>query len=430
MKISVIGTGYVGLITGTCFAELGNNVILVDIVRDKVEKINRGIAPIYEEGLDHLLKKNLKSGRIHATTDLEGAIKSTEITFVSVGTPSKKDGSIDLAFMENAARDIGKALRDKRSYHTVVVKSTVVPGTTENVFGKILEKASGKKAGRDFGLAMNPEFLREGKAIEDFMKPERIVIGGVDKKSADAVYGLYMDFSSPVMRTNPKTAEMIKYASNAFLATKVSFINEIGNMCKELGIDTYVVADGMGYDSRIGRKFLGAGIGYGGSCFPKDVKAIMAKAKESGVEQKVLQAADRANMEQPLRMIKILKKSMPVLRGKTIAVLGLAFKPDTDDIREAPSIVVVERLLKEKALVKAYDPKAAENFRNLFRDVEYCTTAAGALENADACLVLTEWEEFRNLEDADFRRMKRKNIIEGRRILDRRKVCGFEGVCW
>jgi UDPglucose 6-dehydrogenase len=430
MKVSIIGSGYVGLVTGTCFAELGNHVTLVDVLKDKVDKINAGIAPIYEEGLDAMLRKNIGNGRLHATTNLAKAVEETHMTFIAVGTPSREDGSIDLVYIRKAAEDIGKAISKKKEYHTVVVKSTVVPGTTENVVLPALEKSSKKKAGKDFGVAMNPEFLKEGKAVEDFMKPGRVVIGGIDETSTERVYALYRDFSCPVMKTNPRTAEMIKYASNAFLATKISFANEIGNLCKKLGIDSYTVADGMGLDERIERKFLNSGIGYGGSCFPKDVKAIIAKGKSEGLKMELLDAAEEVNHHQPMRIIEMLKEKMPSLRGKTVAVMGLAFKPGTDDIREAPSLVIVPALLSAGAHVKACDPKAANNFKKEFPQVEYCMTFKSTLEGADACLVLTEWDEVKSLTDADFSKMRGNVIIEGRKILDPLKVKNFEGVCW
>jgi len=430
MRISVIGTGYVGLITGVCFAELGHYVILVDIIPEKVEKINRGIAPIFEENLDEMLKKNIGRGRIHATTHVDKAIAGSGVTFISVGTPGKKDGSIDLACIRKAAEDIGKALKSKEGYHTVVMKSTVVPGTTEEVALPAIEKHSGKKAGKDFGMAVNPEFLREGLAVKDFMNPDRIVMGGMDVKSVHALEKLYRDFTCPKTKTDIKTAEMIKYASNAFLATKISFSNEIGNLCKKLGIDSYVVAEGMGHDARIGNRFLNSGIGYGGSCFPKDVKALTSESRKIGTRLKIIEAAEEVNDEQPLRIVAILKRHVPRLENKSIAVLGLAFKPGTDDIREAPSLKIVKELLHERARVKAYDPEAAENFRKVHKNVDYCLSAKDALKDADACLILTEWDEFRDLSDADFRSMRKKVIIEGRRVLDKGKVKGFEGVCW
>ncbi|HHH80271.1 MAG TPA: UDP-glucose/GDP-mannose dehydrogenase family protein, partial [Thermoplasmatales archaeon] len=274
MNISIIGTGYVGLVTGACFAKLGNNVICVDIDEKKIEKINKGLSPIYEEGLEELLVEN--KNRIHATKDYKYAIQNTDVTFICVGTPSKEDGSIDLKFVKKAAEEIGKQLKNKDKWHLVVMKSTVLPGTTRDVVLPLLEQYSGKKAGKDFGLTMNPEFLREGVAVKDFLEPDRIVIGYYDDKSRKVLKELYKDFSCPILETSLSAAEMIKYASNAFLATKISFINEIGNMCKKLDIDTYEVAEGMGLDKRIGRAFLDSGIGWGGSCFPKDLDALIS----------------------------------------------------------------------------------------------------------------------------------------------------------
>jgi len=430
MKISIVGSGYVGLVTGACLAELGFRVILVDVVLDKVEKINKGISPVYEEGLDRMLRKNVGNGRLHATTHLEKAVNGTVVTFICVGTPSRKSGEIDLSQVTGAASAIGKSLKNKKGFHTVVVKSSVVPGTTENVVAPLLEKNSGMKAGKDFGVAMNPEFLREGRAVEDFMNPDRIVIGAMDQVSSEALERLYSKFRCPVLKTTPGTAEMIKYASNAMLATKISFVNEIGNLCKKLGIDTYEVAEGMGRDSRIGRQFLDSGIGYGGSCFPKDVRAISAVSRRKGISLHVLESVEDVNNEQPMKMIELLRKRMPVLRNKTVAVLGLSFKPGTDDIREAPSLRIVKALVAGGAKVKAHDPQAMENFKKVFRKVEYCGSTEDALESADACLLLTEWPEYKELEDSDFKQMRGKIIIEGRRILDSKKVKKFEGICW
>jgi len=427
MRVSVVGTGYVGLVTGVCFAELGNDVILADVIKEKLEKIDKGIPPIFEPGLEELLKKNLP--RISTTTSTEKAVLGSDITFICVGTPSKEDGSIDLRYVEQAARDIGAALAKKTSYHVVVVKSTVVPGTSNKVLS-VLEEVSGKIAGRDFGVCMNPEFLREGRAVEDFLNPDRIVVGSIDRKSGNVVDELYKTFDCKKMRTDLKTAEMIKYASNALLATKISYANDIGNICKELGIDVYKVMEGVGLDHRFSPNFLNAGIGFGGSCFPKDVAAIVATGRSLGYRPLVLESVLELNKNQPYKMVEILKKRVPDLRGKTVAVLGLAFKPGTDDIREAPSIKIVKKLLEEGAAVNAWDPKAEENFRKLFPNINYFTNPRGALDSADACLVLTEWPELKELEDKDFEQMKNKIIIEGRKVLNPEKVKGFEGVCW
>jgi UDPglucose 6-dehydrogenase len=429
MDISIIGTGYVGLSTGVGFAVKGNSVICVDVIKEKVEKINKGISPIYEPFLSEYLKRVLKEGKLKATTDLRGAIERTEVSFISVGTPSKTNGSIDLGFVEEVSKQIGKVLGKKNEYHVIVVKSTVVPGTTERIVIPNIEKYSGKRVG-EFGVCMNPEFLREGKALEDFLKPDRIVIGEYDRKSGNVLKKLYKNFNSPVLVTNLKTAEMIKYASNAFLAAKVSLTNEIGNICKLLGIDMYDVAKGVGLDTRIGKEFLRAGAGFGGSCFPKDVKALIAKGKELGYDPKLLEEVLSLNERQKYRMVELLEKRLGNLKGKTIALLGLAFKPDSDDIREASSIRIISSLRKRGAKVRAYDPKAMDNMRKLFPDIEYCKDVEHTLKGSDACLIVTEWEEFKCLKDKDFEGMRNKIIIEGRKVLDPSKVKDFEGICW
>ncbi len=429
MRISIIGTGYVGLSTGVGFAVKGNKVICADVVREKVDQINRGIPPIYEPGLEEKLKDVISRGLFRATTNLEHAVTYTDVSFISVGTPTSEDGSIDLRYVEEVSRQIGGILKNKGSYHVFVVKSTVVPGTTEDVVLKNLEEASGKKAGPDFGLCMNPEFLREGKALEDFLNPDRIVIGELDERSGNVVGSCYSNFNSRVLRTKIKVAEMIKYAANSFLATKISFTNEIGNVCKKLGIDVYDVMEGVGLDKRISPLFLWAGAGYGGSCFPKDVQALVSKARNLGADPHILEKTLHVNKLQKIKIVELLEKRMDVA-GKRIAVLGLAFKPESDDIREAPSIDIIRKLREKGARIVAYDPKAMENFRKLFPDIEYADSAGKALLRADACLIVTEWDEFRNLTDEDFGNMANRVIIEGRKVLDPKKVTNFEGICW
>jgi len=421
MNISVIGTGYVGLVTGVCFAKFKNKVICVDIDKDKIDKINNGIPPIYEEGLKELLIEN--KGSIEATNDIKSAIINSEITFICVGTPSKKTGEIDLTYVLEVAKTIAEIIKEKDGWQLVVVKSTVLPGTTKDTILPIIEKYSQKKAGIDFGLAMNPEFLREGIAVYDFLNPDRIVIGTYDKKSNELLKKLYKDFSCPIVETTLSAAEMIKYASNCLLATKISFINEIGNFCKKLEIDTYDVAEGMGLDKRIGRAFLDSGIGWGGSCFPKDLDALSAWAKEKNYDSKIIDSVIYVNDRQPLKLIELLKKHMPSLKGKKIGVLGLAFKPNTDDIRESRAIPIIKQLHKEGAIIKAYDPKAMENFRKLFPEIIYCKNAKEALES-DAILITTKWDEFKKLN------YKGKIVIDGRRILEARNARIYEGVCW
>jgi len=421
MNIAIIGTGYVGLVSGACFAKLGHRVICVDVDNKKVEMINNGIAPIYEEGLDEIL--TTYKDNIRATTDYAEAVQQSDITFICVGTPSEKDGSIDLSFVKEAATAVAKELKQK-SWHVVVVKSTVLPGTTQHVVLPLLEKHTHQKAGKDFGLAMNPEFLREGVAVKDFLEPDRIVIGCYDEKTKTTLQNLYKEFSCPLLATSLSAAEMIKYASNCFLAAKISFINEIGNFCKKLGIDTYEVADGMGLDERIQRSFLNSGIGWGGSCFGKDTRALRAWAKKEEIPCKMVDGTINVNEEQPLQLIKLLKKYIPVLKNKKIAVLGLAFKPDTDDIRDTRAKPIIDKLLEERAKVQVYDPKAMDNFKKIHPNIHYCKTAQDTIKDAEAILLTTEWAEFRKLDFTG------KIVIDGRRVKEAENAKVYEGVCW
>ncbi len=421
MKISIIGCGYVGAVTGACFAALGHEIVFVDIDPDKIAAINAGRSPIYEPGLEELLQKN--SATITATGDLADAVCRTEATFICVGTPSRQDGSIDLAYIRSAAAGIGRALGEKPAGHTVIVKSTVLPGTAEGVVLPILEAESGRRAFADFGLASNPEFLREGSALNDFFAPDRVVIGASDDRSRRLLEDLYAPIDCPKVVVDIPVAEMIKYVSNAFLATKISFANEIGNVCKRMGIDTTEVFRGVGMDHRINPAFFQSGIGFGGSCFPKDVRALIAGAEEVGVEPKILKSAIQVNEEQPLRLLDLLTVHVPVLDGKTIGVLGLAFKPNTDDVRESRAIPIIGALLRGGARVLAYDPLAMENFRSLYPGIEYASSADEVLR-ADAVLITTEWEEFQGLDYSG------KIVIDGRRIESAREGSTYEGVCW
>ncbi|MCX6661853.1 MAG: UDP-glucose/GDP-mannose dehydrogenase family protein [Euryarchaeota archaeon] len=421
MRLSIIGTGYVGLVTGACFAKLGHRLICVDIDLEKVQKINNGISPIYEQGLENLL--STYKDKITATTDYQDALEKSDVTFLCVGTPSMKNGSIDVSYLKEATKQIATILKNKKTWHLIVVKSTVLPGTTQQIILPLLEQYSGKKGGTDFGLAMNPEFLKEGVAIQDFLQPDRIVIGYYDERSRTTLRELYKNFTCPLVETSLSAAEMIKYASNAFLATKISFINEIGNLCKHLGIDTYEVASGMGLDSRIGRPFLDSGIGWGGSCFPKDVDALIAWSKEIKEPTRIIKSVKEVNTDQPLRLVKILQKHIPRLKGKTIGILGLAFKPDTDDIRDSRAIPIVKELLRKGAHIKAYDPQAIDNFKTLYPTIEYCTKATDVL-SSDAILITTKWKEFTTL---DF---QGKIVIDGRKITQAKNAKIYEGVCW
>ena len=421
MRISVVGTGYVGLTTAVGFASKGHYVTSLDVDKAKVEYLRAGKCPIYEPGLSELLNQVMREGRFRAESDT-ACLSESDLIFICVGTPSKEDGSIDLTQLRQASEDIARNLGGE--YPVIVVKSTVVPGTTESVVIPTVERVSGRKAGRGFGICVNPEFLREGKALEDFFHPDRVVIGQLTSREGDLLEGLYRDFGCPILRTNLRTAEMIKYASNAFLAARISLINEIGNLCKLLGIDTREVARGIGLDKRIGPHFISSGIGFGGSCFPKDVKALIARGREMGYEMKILKAVLEVNENQPLHLIPLLEKHLGRLEGKRIGVLGLAFKPDTDDVREAPSLKIVSHLLKIGAKVRAYDPKAMENFKRYFPDLEYCTSAEEVLDS-DAVLILTEWQEFEKLDYSG------KIVVDGRGVEAARKTAKiYEGVCW
>ena len=416
-----------GSVTAACFAEIGHEVVCVDVDEKKIEEINAGIPPIYEEGLGDLLLK-YAGKRLIATSDYEFAVREIDVSFICVGTPSAEDGSIDLSIVRAAATSIGAVLAKKEGYHVVVVKSTVVPETTEKFVLPVLEEDSGKKAGKDFGVAMNPEFLREGKAVHDFMHPDKIFIGAIDRKSGDLVSELYRTFECEITLTNPATAEMIKYANNSLLATKISFANEIGNICEKLGIDTYEVMEAVGKDFRISPRFLNSGAGFGGSSFPKDIKALIGKAKAIGYSPILLESVIALNEKQPLLMVEILKRKVGDLQNKKIALLGLAFKNETDDIRESRAIPFIAELLRLGANISAYDPMAIENMKRVFPTIEYSGKAENALKGADACLVMTEWDEFMQLE-SEFEKMKKKVVIDGKRVIKAKNI-DYEGLCW
>ena len=421
--ISIIGVGYVGLCTGVGFASKGFSVVAADNDSEKIAKLKEGTPTFYEPNLHSLLKETIENGLLHLTNSTEKAVVETEITYIAVGTPSKLDGSIDLKFIEAASYEIGKALSNKTEYHTVVVKSTVVPGTTQNRVKPILERNSQKKCGEGFGLCMNPEFLRQGSAFHDTFHPDRVVIGQYDKNSGDAIERLnrkfYQDDLPPVILTTLSTAELIKYASNSLLATKISFINTIANICEKIPeADVTVVAKAVGMDKRIGPLFLNAGLGYGGSCFPKDVKALIACSKAYGYEPKILESVEEVNETQSLKAVEFCKEQLFSLEGKKIAILGLAFKPDTDDMREARVIPIINQLLKEGANVSVYDPVAIPVAQKIFKNqVQFASSTIDCLTNADAAILVTEWEEFKNLTPNDFSfNMKQAILFDGRRI--------------
>ena len=416
MKISVIGTGYVGLTIGTCLAELGNDVICEDIDKGKIDGLNKGVVPIYEPGLKDMLDRNLKEKRISFTTDIKHAVQKAEVIFIAVSTPPREDHHADLSYVKQVAKDIGTYMN---GYKVVVNKSTVPVGTAQLVMDIIKEN---QKEPIDFDVVSNPEFLREGEAINDFMIPDRVVIGVDSEKARKIMESIYKGISRtdrPIMFTDIKSAEIIKYASNAMLATRISFMNEVARLCEKAGGDVKEVAKGMGLDSRIGPRFLQAGVGYGGSCFPKDVKALAQTMNNHEVESKILQAVEMVNEEQKRSLLPKIKKLLPDLKGKTIAIWGLAFKPKTDDMREAPSVVVIEQLQKEGAKIKAFDPEAEKTAKKILKDIEYTKDPYAAIKDADALVIITEWNEFRNLEKQKIKQLlKRPNIIDGRNVYE------------
>jgi UDPglucose 6-dehydrogenase len=428
MRVSVIGAGYVGLVTAAALASKGHNVIVVDTDQSKVNKVNRKKSPIYEEGLDDMLSDCIESNRLRATGDYE-EILDTDVTLICVGTPSNPDGSMNLSYIKESAKAIGKVLGAKSKRHTVVVRSTVVPGTTKEIIIPILEKYSRKKAHVDFDVAVNPEFLQEGKALQGFFNPDRIIIGEEERRAGDTVEKLYKGISALIIRMGITTAEMIKFTSNAFLATKISFINDIGNICRRLGIDVYDVVKGVGVDYRIGEHFLSAGIGFGGSCLPKDVKALVHSSRRLGYRPRVLESVLEVNRNQVLNMLRMVEEKLGNLKGKTICVLGLAFKPNTDDVRNAPALEVIKLLVKKGASVKTYDPLAMPSAKRVLSEkVKYCSNAKEAVSDCDCVLVMTEWDEFK-----DESLYRGKVVFDGRRVLDpgrARTICCYEGICW
>lgn len=420
MKIAVVGTGYVGLVTGTCFAETGNQVTCVDINEGKVEKLKNGIIPIYEPGLDVLFDRNIKQGRLKFTTSLSEGVKGAEIIFLALPTPSGEDGSADLKYILGVANDLGSLLEQ---YTVIVDKSTVPVGTASKVV-----RAISTDANVEFDVVSNPEFLREGVAVEDFMKPDRVVVGTTSEKVKKIISRLYAPFvrqGNPVIFMDEASAELTKYAANAFLATKISFMNEIANICDLLGADVDAVRKGIGTDTRIGKRFLFAGIGYGGSCFPKDVQALQKSSKDIGYDFKILDAVMSVNEGQKTKLIaELVKHFEGNLSGKTIAIWGLAFKPYTDDIREAPALDNIKMLLDLGASIKTYDPEAMDNVKTLIGDkITYSKNEYQAIEGADALMILTEWPVFRTPDfDQLGIQMKNKVIFDGRNLFDLAEV--------
>jgi UDPglucose 6-dehydrogenase len=405
MNIAVIGTGYVGLVTGGCLAQLGMNVICMDMDEDKIEKLRKGVVPIYEPGLEEIIRENYNSQRLSFTTSIKEAVAHAKVIFIAVGTPPQEDDSADLKYVYQAARDIASHMED---YKVIVNKSTVPVGTGHCVKKEIENILQKRSKSCEFDVVSNPEFLREGTAVEDFMKPDRIVIGAESETALNLmkrIYDVQIQLEIPIVVTNLETAEMIKYASNAFLAAKISYINEIADMCDLCNADIIVVSEAMGLDNRIGPKFLNPGPGYGGSCFPKDTRALMTIGKNLGYIPKLVKSTVEVNDNQPMIMVEKIINAIGSLENKIITILGIAFKPETDDIREAPSINIIKRLLAYGAKIKAFDPEAMENAKKTHPDlsVEYCSDIYSACKNSDCIVLVTEWQDFTNL---DFSQLK------------------------
>ncbi|MCU4975372.1 UDP-glucose/GDP-mannose dehydrogenase family protein [Halobacteria archaeon AArc-m2/3/4] len=428
MHITVIGSGYVGTTIAACFADLGHKVTAIDIDDDIVATINEGEAPIDEPGLDDLLEAHV-GDRLTATTSYD-AVPDSDVTFLAIGTPSNADGSIDLTTLAAAAEATGEALADKTDRHLVVIKSTITPPSIASTIEPAIK--AGADGNENVEIGMNPEFLREGSAVEDFVNPDKLVFGTNSEWASNRLHDVFEplqdDRSVPIVDTDPATAAMIKYANNAFLASKISLVNDLGNICKEFGLDAYEVMDAVGLDDRISERFLRSGVGWGGSCFPKDVAAITAAARETGYEPAVLEAAIDVNDRQPGRLLDLLTKHVDV-DGARIAVLGLAFKPQTDDIRNSRAIPIIEQLQDLGAEIVAYDPVAMDPMCDRFPDIEYAASAAEALEGAHGTVVVTDWDEFATLND-EFDEMETPVVVDGRRIVDPSTEMTYEGLTW
>jgi len=420
IRVGVVGAGYVGCVAATGFAELGWETVCMDVDEGRIAALRAGEPPIYEPGLEELLRKNLDEGRLYFTTDMGELVERALVIFITVGTPPRPDGAPDMSQVESAARKVAENLREWR---LIVEKSTVPVRTAERIRRTLLAYAG---EGAEFEVACNPEFLREGCAIEDFLKPSRIILGVESKRGEELLRKLYGKIESPIIVTDINTAEVIKHASNSFLAMKISYMNMVAELCERVGADIKLVAEGMGLDPRIGPAFLRAGIGYGGSCFPKDVDAFVRVAREVGVDFDLLEATQRINIRQRTRAVRKLQDALWTLQDKRIALLGLSFKPDTDDVREAPALYIARELLEEGARVRGYDPRAGENAKKVLPELEICNTPYEALEGADACLLATEWDEFREL---DWKQaaslMARTVLVDGRNMLDPEEMRGL-----
>ncbi|MFY7735142.1 MAG: UDP-glucose dehydrogenase family protein [Bacteroidia bacterium] len=434
MKIAVIGTGYVGLVTGTCFSEVGIDVVCIDVDQKKIDNLKKGIMPIYEPGLEEMVLRNVEKGRLQFSTNLSESIKGCDVAFIAVGTPPGEDGSADLKYVLAVAREIGQNIDE---FCVVVTKSTVPVGTAQKVKGAVQEELNKRGLDIPFAVASNPEFLKEGAAIDDFLKPDRIVIGVESKQAEDMMRKLYKPFllnGHPIIFMDVPSAEMTKYAANSMLATKISFMNDIANLCEIMGADVNMVRKGIGSDGRIGNKFIYPGIGYGGSCFPKDVKALIKTAKDNGYTMQILESVESVNEAQKSVLFnKIIKHFNGNLKGKTFAMWGLSFKPKTDDMREAPSLVIIEKLLAAGANVKAYDPVAMKEAKHILGEqIEYTKNENNALIDADALLIVTEWPDFRSPDFQVVKKLMKGNaIFDGRNIYDitEMKELGFDYYC-
>ncbi|MBI3969649.1 MAG: UDP-glucose/GDP-mannose dehydrogenase family protein [Chloroflexi bacterium] len=415
-RICVIGTGYVGLVTGTCFADLGNRVVCLDIDGEKVARLRRGELPIYEPGLEELVARNVAAGRLSFSSSYAEAVPEADFCFIAVNTPAGAEGEADLGYVRAAAASLAPYLND----HAIIInKSTVPIGTADRVDHIVEQHLPAGRKGLRFGVVSNPEFLREGSAVADFMRPDRVVLGAVRRDDAARVAALYAPLKCPILITDPRTAEMIKYASNAFLATKISFINEVASICERLGADVRLVAEGMGRDARIGSAFLDAGIGWGGSCFPKDVRALAHMAAVSGCHPQLLRTVIEINKDQRLKVIQKLRDALGTLEGQTVALLGLAFKPNTDDLREAPALDIAHLLRVDGAQVRAYDPVAMPRAKHVLPDAYLARDAYDAVDGADAAVVVTDWNEFKQLDLRRLReRMSRPVLVDGRNIYE------------
>jgi UDPglucose 6-dehydrogenase len=429
MHIGIIGTGYVGLVSGACFAEFGLFVTCVDRDKKKIMSLKKGIIPFYEPELQELVKRNVAQGRLEFSTTIKRAVVSSLVLFIAVGTPRRGDGSADLRYVEQVAGEIAETIN---GYKVIVMKSTVPVGTGEKIT-KIVSRNLKEQA--DFDIVSNPEFLREGSAIEDFMRPDRVIIGADSQQAIAIMRDLYKPLyliETPFVITNIETAELIKYASNSFLATKISFINEMAGLCEKVGADVHMVAKGMGIDKRIGSKFLHPGPGYGGSCLPKDTNALLKLAEQHDMELGIVKAATKANERQRESVLTKIKDALGVLKGKTIAVLGLSFKPNTDDIREAPSLYIIKKLLKEKASIRAYDPVSMKEAQKIIPSIKYCKNSYEAVKGADALVIVTEWNQFRNLDlDRIKKLLKEPYFFDLRNVYEPRKLKekGFRYFC-